>query len=287
MHILMTGATGYLGSQLALELLARGHRIGAFRRESSSLERLGAHAKAIQWHSSEDPEKAFAEAVSYDAVIHAATCHDNHLESGPGLVQTNILFPLELATVAQKRGVRLFLNLHTALPPNLNAYSLSKHQLVPWLDRLAGPIRMLHAELQYFYGPNESAERFIPWLIRNCLQNRERIELTDGRQKRDFILISDAVRVLLAILEHQDRFAEKEVIPIGTGRSISIRDLAETIKKQTSSSSFLAFGAKPTRANEPAECRAEGPHLHGCDPGQFTPLEAGLAQCIELQKEKL
>lgn len=47
--IFVTGATGFLGSYLAKNLIAKGERIRALKRSGSGLELLGEYAKKIEW----------------------------------------------------------------------------------------------------------------------------------------------------------------------------------------------------------------------------------------------
>jgi dihydroflavonol-4-reductase len=68
----VTGATGLLGSNLALELLAQGHRVRATRRGTSQVDFLDGHA--IEWVPGElSDEEALTEAFrGADVVFHCA-----------------------------------------------------------------------------------------------------------------------------------------------------------------------------------------------------------------------
>jgi dihydroflavonol-4-reductase len=74
MKILLTGATGFIGSHVARRLLAAGHTVRALSRASSSRAALGDAADAVDWAIGDVVEPAsLAPAVAgCEAVIHAA-----------------------------------------------------------------------------------------------------------------------------------------------------------------------------------------------------------------------
>lgn len=108
-------------------------------------------------------------------------------------------------------------------------------------------INFFNILLENFYGENEPKDRFIHYLI-GKLKNNEDIDLTDGKQKRDFVYIEDVIEALnLIISSNLKGYID---IPIGSGKAISIRELVEYIKELLNSKSNLNFGAVPSRNNE-------------------------------------
>ena len=84
------------------------------------------------------------------------------------------------------------------------------------------------------YGPNDS-EKIFPSIISQIKDNPPFINLTKGEQRRDFIFINDVVRAYKIVLESCDALSNFENFEIGTGKSISIRDLTEKIKNKLDS----------------------------------------------------
>lgn len=72
MNVLITGATGFIGSHLCEYLESHGHAVGALSRNADSArERVGSVDRAWNWSPAEEP--APAEAVAWaDAVVHLA-----------------------------------------------------------------------------------------------------------------------------------------------------------------------------------------------------------------------
>ncbi|PZU58409.1 MAG: NAD-dependent dehydratase [Sphingobium sp.] len=76
MHILLTGATGFIGSRILPELLGAGHRVtGLTRSERGAAALIEAGAEPC-FGTLEEPAGIAAAATGVDAVIHAAFDHD-------------------------------------------------------------------------------------------------------------------------------------------------------------------------------------------------------------------
>jgi nucleoside-diphosphate-sugar epimerase len=97
------------------------------------------------------------------------------------------------------------------------------------------------------YGPYQSPRAVVAEIILNCLRG-EPVKSTEGVQTRDFNYVANLVDgVLLAATEAK---AVGEVINIGSGQDVSIRDLILKIHALTNSSSELQIGALPYRPTE-------------------------------------
>ena len=257
--VVLTGATGFLGSRLGRILVERGHRIHAYHRAQSDRARLGDAAGKVHWHLLPDNFSApFAAGARVDVVIHCAALYGRNGETDFDLIAANTLLPVQLFEQAQRHGVPLFLHAGTILDPAVNAYARSKHHATEWLRAATGPTRIANLKLQNFYGPGDDVFKFIPTLMRKCLAHAPEIQLTDGHQRRDFIYIDDVVRAIIAVLEQpvsgQNKFSEVEV---GSGVEVPVRELVETVHRLAGSRSRLLFGALPHRPAEPMSGHAD------------------------------
>lgn len=97
------------------------------------------------------------------------------------------------------------------------------------------------------FGPYQSTRAVIPELIDKCLRGVS-VLTTEGKQTREFNFVTDLTEgMLLASLSER---AISEVINLGTGKDVAIRDVANLIHERTGSKSELRIGALPTRPNE-------------------------------------
>jgi nucleoside-diphosphate-sugar epimerase len=97
------------------------------------------------------------------------------------------------------------------------------------------------------YGPAQDPDYFLPGLIRACLAGAD-FPMTSGEQGVDFVFVEDVVDALLAAAEADA--AAGEIINVGSGREIAVRDLARTVVRLTGSRGKLLLGAVPSRENE-------------------------------------
>ena len=75
------------------------------------------------------------------------------------------------------------------------------------------------------------------------------VDMTEGKQGKDFIYIRDVLDAIALILENPQKVLG-ELINLCTYKEITLRDIALTIKKKTGSLSKLNFGALKYRDGE-------------------------------------
>ncbi len=97
------------------------------------------------------------------------------------------------------------------------------------------------------FGPYQSPRAIISEIIRDCLLGKT-IRSTEGKQTRDFNYIANLVDGF--ILAGESDRAIGQLINLGSGREISIKDLILMIHKQTHSSSELKIGDLEYRPTE-------------------------------------
>ncbi|WP_029910327.1 SDR family oxidoreductase [Pelobacter seleniigenes] len=76
MHIFVTGATGFIGSAVAQELLAAGYRVSGLARSGKAAESLRAAGVGVFLGHLGDPASLRAGIASADGIIHTAFNHD-------------------------------------------------------------------------------------------------------------------------------------------------------------------------------------------------------------------
>jgi len=270
-RIFVTGATGFIGSRLTRRLVEDGYTVGVIIRDGSDprqfeeiLEKLSVFKGDIR-----DGNATFQliSDFSPDCIIHLVTYYA--VEHVPAevevMVDTNVKGTINLLDAARQHGVKLFINTSTsavyeqkdrqlsetdAVHPQ-NLYAVTKYQAEIASDFYALNYGVDAISLRVFppYGPGDHDRRLIPYIIKSFLDGKSPT-LTTGLQKWDYLYVDDLVNAFLAVLRNYPFANHYEVVNIGTGSPVSIRDLVMTVMKKMGRKYPLAWGAVPHRKNE-------------------------------------
>jgi CDP-paratose synthetase len=259
--ILLTGATGFLGSSLLAALIAHGHEVVAVKRAISNTAKIQDLLGRSNLHffdiDTQDPAKIF-ERYAIDTIIHTATEYGRGATPLYSILDANLILPLRLAELGIQGGVKCFINSDSFFNKGSNSYSnllnysLSKKSLLIWLEKLAGDLKIINVVLEHIYGPGDSPSKFVEGVIRQIAVDRvPRIPLTHGHQRRDFVYLDDVVAAYLKLVEYgrQQDFAF-ETFGLGTGQSTQVRDFVNEVKRISASDTELCFGEIPYRSDE-------------------------------------
>jgi dTDP-glucose 4,6-dehydratase len=133
------------------------------------------------------------------------------------------------------------------------------------------------------FGPAQKTSMLIPSVMRSALAE-ERIVTTRGEQCRDVSYVDDIVQGLL--LASTSKAANGEVINIGSGVEISVRDLVRSIVRLCSRDESIIDASMPYRPNEIWHMCADNSkarRILGWSPE--VPLEAALIKTISWYRE--
>lgn len=285
--ILMTGATGFLGSNLLKRLLVRNYDIIILKRSFSNPFRIKEELSSVQHYDIDRTElqSVFAK-HRIDIIMHCATSYGRRDNRPMEIIDANLILPLKLLQMGVDNGTSHFINTDTLLDKRINNYSLSKKHFLDWLMTYSNRIKCVNVKIEHFYGYQDDESKFVTMIIKKLLNNVENIELTKGEQKRDFIYIDDVVAAFELIIDNlknmKDEFVEFE---IGRGANISIRELCELIQKITNNQSTkLNFGAIPYRQNEVMESRVDISSLISLGWRPKYSIQEGLMKTIEKER---
>lgn len=284
--ILITGATGYLGSKLAVHFQDK-YKIKILKRSFDDISRIRSFINKIQFYNIDKTPIANAFNDKVDIIIHTATLYGRNDEQLFEIVECNLKYPLTLLNVAVKRQVEYFINTDTVLPRMTNEYSLTKKQFLEWLIYYKKRIKTINVKLEHFYGPEDNDSKFITYLVKNMLQHTESIKLTKGTQKRDFIYIDDLINFYSVLLKNIDSIKSGYTeFHVGSGVNYTIKEVVEKVKELTNSITKPDFGALPFREHELIESKVDIEPLKEFGWVPKIRLEEGLKKLIYSEKQK-
>lgn len=265
MKIILTGATGFLGSYLLKEIKKDGHDVVILKRTTSKTNRIQDILPECRCYDIDcDSIEHIFTTEKPNAIIHCATVYSKDNKSIEQVIEGNMVFPIKILESAIKNKCRFFLNTDTffskQLPERLNKgkalylpdYTLTKHQFHEWgkLKAIEGKITFINLQLEHIYGSGDSDGKFIKWLEEQFLERVPYINLTDGIQLRDFIHVLDVVKVYINILRNIEDYQGYYNIEVGTGKTMSLRQFIENIKEEMSAQTELRFGAVKRKKEE-------------------------------------
>ena len=290
MRILLTGASGFLGSSLAKHFYKSGHELALLLRQSSKLTRLKGMEDSLVISRVETVAEVeeFVTRINPDIVIHTACAYGRHGETAIQILDANVRLSLIIIQSLLRTGQTVtFLNTATVLPPELNLYALSKNQFSEWGRTIAyqsyGKLRFINLQLQQMYGPGDDPSKFTTHVLQTCQRNDFELNLTLGEQLRDFVYIDDVVAAFDALVKESDRLEAVADIEVGSGVALSIREFVETAHRLMSSRTKLNFGRIPYRLNEVMTCKANISLMQSLGWQPRFDLFAGLKKTIELE----
>ena len=255
--ILLTGATGFLGSHLLENFLKNNYKVGVVLRSDSDVWRIREFLNDIViFNIEKNAMPDVFDSVQPSVVVHTACSYGRKGEFSSAILETNVLFGLKVLETAIKKNVRTFINTDTLLPKEVSVYSLSNAQFKEWLLFYSQSIRVVNMRLEHIYGPKDGNAKFLPWLIHEMTSGGNAIELTSGKQKRSFLFIKDVALAFNLVLEKKESLDAFTEFDVATDELLEVRDfiemVAHKIEKLTNSKirNRLNFGAKEYREND-------------------------------------
>jgi nucleoside-diphosphate-sugar epimerase len=285
--ILLSGATGYLGSRL-LKALINDYNIIITKRSFSNTGRIQSLlGRCKTYDIDRTPVEVLFKENLIDIILNTAGNYGRKNEPLIEIVASNIVFPINLLDCALKYNVKYFIHTDSVLNKYTNPYTLSKTQFSEWLKHVSEKLSILNIKLEHFYGPGDDSSKFIGYVINKILNKEKEIRLTFGEQKRDFIYIDDVVNFFDLILKSINRYETGfHEFHIGTGVSHRIRDMVEYIKKISGSNINLLFGEVPYRKHEIMDSKANAVLLEKMGYHISIDIFSGLKKTWEIEKKQ-
>lgn len=132
------------------------------------------------------------------------------------------------------------------------------------------------ARLFHLYGPGEHPQRLVPSIVRSLLAGVP-AACTDGAQRRDFLHTDDLADALVRLTAS----GLTGPVNIGSGRVVTVREVAETLGRCCGRPDLIRLGARPRPAGDPDVLVPDVTRLRtelGWSPRRT--LEEGLRECV-------
>jgi len=254
--VLVTGGAGFIGSNIAAELLNRGYDVKVLDNLSTGhLENLNAVKDKIKFIKGDinDYKLLLKELNGVDFILHQAALPsvprsiesplDSHFNNSTGLIS--------LLEAARHSGVKRIVcasssSVYGNAPEKYKSEDLPQAPLSPYaVAKMTGEhyCRVFYelygletVSLRYFnvFGPNQDPQSdyaaVIPLFIKAILKDQAPTIFGDGTQSRDFTYVFNNVEANILAMT-SDKVGKGEAVNIACGGSYTLLELVETINK--------------------------------------------------------
>lgn len=256
--VLITGADGFIGSHLTERLVELGADVTAMAQYNSFnnwgwLEHISEKAKKeIKVYTGDIREyDSVSKAIAgQELVFHLAAliAIPYSYQSPAAYVRTNVEGTLNVLEACKNYGIEKMVHTSTSEVYGTALYAPidEKHPLQgqsPYSASKIGADKMAESYYRSFgmpvatlrpfntYGPRQSARAVIPTIISQILAGAKTIKLGSLTPSRDFNFVKDTAEGFVKAAESDKSIGE--VISVGSGKEITIGDLAKTIIELT------------------------------------------------------
>ncbi|OLB81803.1 MAG: hypothetical protein AUI15_39345 [Actinobacteria bacterium 13_2_20CM_2_66_6] len=264
-RVLLTGASGFVGANLARRLIADGHQLHlVLRRRHASWRLAGIEPAAFHEADLSDSEsvRKAVRAIGPEWIFHLAA-HGAYASqtSFEEMLETNLAGTINLIEACLESGFESFVNTGSSseygfqdgapaesavVKPNSH-YALAKAAATLYSGFAARKHGALIRTLRLYsvYGPWEEPSRLIPTLVGCGLRGRLP-ELVDPKVARDFVYVEDVCDAYLATAANTAADPDA-IFNVGTGIQSTLEQVVGLARQLLAIEAQPRWGSMPTR----------------------------------------
>lgn len=264
---LITGITGFIGSNLARRLMQDGWQVHAVVRADSNTEDLRDICGQCSFHVHDGSAGCMLDLMQSakpDVVFHLASLFlaDHGPHQVTSLIESNILFASQLAEAMIRTGCKRLINTgtswqhyHSVEYRPVNLYAATKQAFEDILDYYhdAHDLSCITLKLFDTFGPNDKRRKLIN-LILESAWNDEPIGMSPGEQVIDMSHVDDVVDCFIeasaALISGSDAVNESYLV---SGERMTVKELVALVSDALGQPIDASFGSRPYRAREVME----------------------------------
>ena len=273
--VFITGATGFIGSNLTRRSLDKGAEVFINIRNTSDTWRIKDILQDVNPVPVDITEyeklKDFLKEIRPDIIFHTATYGGNAQQKNTEkIIKTNFIGTVNLLRSCRDIDVNLFVNTgssseygikdsamtESCLLEPVTEYGVSKAAATLYCQTCAMTENLPIVTLRLFspYGPYEQKSRLVPSVILAALQ-KINPKITSRQFVRDFIFIEDILDAYEAVINLKN--ASGKIFNIGSGQQHSVGEVVDTIVGLLGNEVTYEVGIPQAWKNEPAFWQAD------------------------------
>ena len=238
---LVTGASGYIGSNLVDRLIEKGWDVTVLGRKSKNFSIYCSKTNNVECYElKKNNINKIIKTVKPDIVFHCASLVPSNKSKNflpEDFINSNILFGVNLLEAMATNNIKNFINLgsywehfNNEIYNPVDFYAATKcsfSSFIKYYQEVHG-LRSSTLELFDVYGPNDKRNKIIDLLFQ-ALNNKSELKMSPGYQKLNFLYISDVIDALIE-LANMILSNDKVLMDRYALRSNQVYTLRETVK---------------------------------------------------------
>lgn len=264
-NILITGATGFIGSHLARRMASEDYTVHLIVRESSDVSGTLSNNPNFVLHYYDGTQASLNKVIEVSQpliVYHLASLFlsQHKSEDIKQLIESNVLFGTQLLEAMISNGIDKLVNTGTSWqhyqndsfnPVNLYAATKEAFENILKFYTETTNLQVITLKLFDTYGPKDTRKKLFS-LLKEIAESGSELQMSPGEQLVDIVYIDDVVEAFLiagSMLESSDQIGNKEYA-ISSGEPLSLRSIAGIFSTTVGKKLEIVWGGREYRNRE-------------------------------------
>lgn len=279
--VIITGATGFVGSNLCRRLIKEQSEVHVIARSSSNFYCLNdvKDELSINIHDgSMESMFGIISKVKPDIIYHLAALviSEHKIEEFMPLLESNVIFGMQLVEAAVQNNCFNFINTGTfwqhfnnmGYSP-VNLYAATKQAFEDLMQYYvdARGLNVITLVLYDTYGPNDPRPKLFT-LLKKVSENQETMKMTPGEQLIDLVHVNDVIEAYIIAADRllKNKSSGHEHYTVNSCRPIRLKDLIKVYQDVTGRKLNIDWGGRAYRLREIMVPWNNGTRLPGWEP---------------------
>ncbi|EHH0538158.1 NAD(P)-dependent oxidoreductase [Campylobacter lari] len=263
MKILLTGATGFIGTNFILQMYNK-YEIIALARKSSNINKIKNYCKIYYYDETNSSIEDIFINEKIDGIVHLASIvptTTNPTDNIINLINANIILGTFVLQNARQYGVSFFINTTTHLlytdsldylPSNLYAATKKAFEDIMSYYTLVSDGVFVNLLLFNVYGNNDPSTRLFN-LLSGIAETNKELLMSDGTQIVDYSHVYDVVNgfdCLIELIQKDPEFCKNKIFSLKGKERKSLKEVVMLYEEVLGKKLNIKWGARALRELE-------------------------------------
>lgn len=295
LKLLVTGATGFVGTNFILQLHKK-YEIIAIVRPTSNIQKIQDYCTIYCYENDLDNLITYCKEKKFDGIIHLATLWISQHSSQDihPLIDNNISFGVEILEVAKQAKIPFFVNTSSFglycnsmeyRPSSLYAATKKAFEDIISYYALTSTTTFSHILIYNTYGPHDNAKRLFS-LLAEIVESGEELRMSDGTQIIDITHINDIISaydILIQQISLNPIECKDKIYALKNPYRMTLKEIVQIFEEICEKKLNIIWGGREARELEIALPWEGGTKLKNWSPN--ISLRAGINDTLSKRKD--